>query len=158
VLHYPLHTRLRVHWAPGIPCALCLLGERFLQNPGGSRRGNACSCLKIGSRHCERSEAIHLAAQRKNGLLRRGACHRARIRATRWLLAMTAWLFENRIYLRRPGQASQRVRPLAGPMTGSASAIRDPTTNVRCYAKLLPQQTHRHASVVMGPRVRGDDN
>jgi hypothetical protein len=24
------------------------------------------------------------------GLLRRGACHRARIRATRWLLAMTA--------------------------------------------------------------------
>ena len=31
-----------------------------------------------------------IAAQRKNGLLRRGACHRARIRATRWLLAMTA--------------------------------------------------------------------
>src|SRR6266436_3204829 len=40
-------------------------------------------------RHCERSEAIHLAAQRKNGLLRLGACHRARVRATRWLLAMT---------------------------------------------------------------------
>jgi hypothetical protein len=38
-------------------------------------------------RHCERSEAIH-GATRKNGLLRRGACHRARIRATRWLLAM----------------------------------------------------------------------
>src|SRR3954453_17570337 len=31
-----------------------------------------------------------LAAQRKTGLLRRGACHRARICATRWLLAMTA--------------------------------------------------------------------
>ena len=28
--------------------------------------------------------------------------------------------------LRRPGQASQRARPSAGPMTGSASAIRDP--------------------------------
>src|SRR5712672_3035307 len=28
--------------------------------------------------------------RRKNGLLRRGACHRARVRATRWLLAMTA--------------------------------------------------------------------
>jgi hypothetical protein len=28
-------------------------------------------------------------AARKKGLLRRGACHRARIRATRWLLAMT---------------------------------------------------------------------
>src|SRR5438132_7119215 len=38
--------------------------------------------------HCERSEAIHRAAQGTNGLLR-GACHRARIRATRWL-AMTA--------------------------------------------------------------------
>src|SRR5712691_2649161 len=38
-------------------------------------------------RHCERSEAIHLATVRKHGLLR-GACHRARIRATRWL-AMT---------------------------------------------------------------------
>jgi hypothetical protein len=32
-------------------------------------------------------------------LLRRGACHRARVRATRWLLATTVakllWLFEN---------------------------------------------------------------
>jgi len=26
-----LHARLRVHWASGIPCALCFLGERFLQ-------------------------------------------------------------------------------------------------------------------------------
>src|SRR5471032_1024897 len=43
-------------------------------------------------RHCVRSEAIQLCAK-KVGLLRRGACHRARIRATRWLLAMTtqAW-------------------------------------------------------------------
>src|SRR4029077_19854495 len=40
-------------------------------------------------RDCERSEAIHLATEGKNGLLRRGACHRARIRGTRWLLAMT---------------------------------------------------------------------
>jgi hypothetical protein len=30
------------------------------------------------------------APQSKYGLLRRGACHRARIRATRWLLAMTS--------------------------------------------------------------------
>src|SRR6266850_2458096 len=36
------HTRLRVHWAPGIPCALCLSRrERFLQNSGASRRENA---------------------------------------------------------------------------------------------------------------------
>ena len=36
-------------------------------------------------RRCERSEATQ--RPRKSGLLRRGACHRARIRATRWLLA-----------------------------------------------------------------------
>jgi hypothetical protein len=52
------------------------------------------------SRHCERSEAIHSSFTRRDGLLRcarndgagpgllRGACHRARVRATRWL-AMT---------------------------------------------------------------------
>src|SRR5258705_4418813 len=30
-----------------------------------------------------------ISPQAKHGLLRRGACHRARVRATRWLLAMT---------------------------------------------------------------------
>src|SRR5258707_15170058 len=30
-----------------------------------------------------------IAPPRKNGLLRHGACHRPRIRATRWLLPMT---------------------------------------------------------------------
>ena len=39
----------------------------------------------VTDRHCERSEAIHRTAQRKNGLHRRGGCHRAGIRATRWL-------------------------------------------------------------------------
>jgi len=41
---------------------------------------------KIQNRHCERTEAIHAATKKvgKSGLLR-GACHRARIRATRWL-------------------------------------------------------------------------
>ena len=29
-----------------------------------------CLVVRAFSRHCERSEAIHLAAQRKNGLLR----------------------------------------------------------------------------------------
>jgi hypothetical protein len=44
---------------------------------------------QLQHRHCERSEAIHAAAKKesKSGLLRRGACHRAPIRATRWLLA-----------------------------------------------------------------------
>jgi hypothetical protein len=32
------HTRLRVHWAPGIPHALSG-GGNFLHNPGVSRRG-----------------------------------------------------------------------------------------------------------------------
>src|SRR6266850_4084514 len=45
--------------------------------------------LNLECRHCERSEAIHSQSNGDNGLLRRGACHRARIRATRWLLAMS---------------------------------------------------------------------
>ena len=32
--YYHLHTRLRVHWAPGIPCALCLSRGIVLQNLG----------------------------------------------------------------------------------------------------------------------------
>jgi hypothetical protein len=46
-------------------------------------------------RHCERSEAIH--NHKEGGLLRCGACHRARIRATRWLLAMTNGSSQSRI-------------------------------------------------------------
>ena len=38
------HTRLRVHWAPGIPHALFLLGGMFEHNSGASRRGNAKLC------------------------------------------------------------------------------------------------------------------
>jgi hypothetical protein len=59
-----------------------------MHNSGASRRGDAKPYVELEQRHCERSEAIHLVTQRKNGLPR-GACHRARIRATRWL-AMTA--------------------------------------------------------------------
>src|SRR6267154_3785012 len=34
-----LHTRLRVHWASGIPCALCYLGANgFCKTSGASRR------------------------------------------------------------------------------------------------------------------------
>jgi hypothetical protein len=42
---------------------------------------------RLSPRHCERSEAIHSFFMPGHGLLR-GACHRARIHATRWL-AMT---------------------------------------------------------------------
>src|SRR5260370_35934425 len=48
--------------APGIPRALCFLGRRFLHSSDASRRENA------EARHCERSEAIHLAMPR-HGLL-----------------------------------------------------------------------------------------
>src|SRR5712671_5921850 len=57
-----------------------------MHSSGASRRGVVKSCLP--SLRVERSdEAIHSFFTRRDGLLR-GACHRARIRATRWL-AMT---------------------------------------------------------------------
>jgi hypothetical protein len=65
-----LHTRLRVHWAPGIPRALCFQGEGFMHNSDASRRGIAELCLEL--RHCEErsDEAIHSFFVRRNGLLR----------------------------------------------------------------------------------------
>src|SRR6266481_3625848 len=82
-----------------------------MHSSGASRRGVVKSCLELEQRHCEErlvrrsstseggsDEAIHSFFARQDGLLR-GACHRARIRATRWL-AMTVskllvfWLFE----------------------------------------------------------------
>src|SRR2546423_11986458 len=49
VLCFISHARLRVHRAPGIPCALCFLwAEGFTHSSGTSRRGNAES-----RRHCE---------------------------------------------------------------------------------------------------------
>jgi hypothetical protein len=59
------------------------MGERFLQKLG---RIALRECGVVFARHCEeqRDEAIHSFLARRDGLLR-GACHRARIRATRWL-------------------------------------------------------------------------
>jgi len=59
VWFFHFHARLRVHRAPGFPCALCFRGRKFLHNPGASRRGKAAVCLQSEHRHCERSEAIH---------------------------------------------------------------------------------------------------
>src|ERR1700686_3726005 len=42
--HYPCTRGYRAHRTPGIPCAL--LGARYLQDPGTSRRGIAQSCLE----------------------------------------------------------------------------------------------------------------
>ncbi len=61
-----------MHWAPGIPCALCFIGRTAFAKLGhiAPRDRGVASGIQ---RHCERSEAIHFAAQRKNGLLRRCA-------------------------------------------------------------------------------------
>jgi hypothetical protein len=66
------------------------------------RRGIAGLYLNLERRHCEeRSDEAIQSFMRgaKYGLLR-GACHRARIRATRWLAmavskSLASWLFEN---------------------------------------------------------------
>jgi hypothetical protein len=74
-------------------------GGTLEQNSREMRGEIAKSYVGLEQRHCEErsDEAIHSFFMWRNGLLR-GACHRARIRATRWL-AMTmlglSWLFEN---------------------------------------------------------------
>ncbi len=85
-LLHEAHTRLRVQRAPGIPHAL--FGRaRDKCKPRTLRAARTKSYMQLYQRHCERSEAIHSFFLLQHGLLR-GACHRARIRATRWL-AMT---------------------------------------------------------------------
>ena len=63
-----LHTRPRVQRAPGLPCALCFQEvQNEMQTSGEICRGNAKPYPAVIA---SASEAIHLAAQRKNGLLR----------------------------------------------------------------------------------------
>src|SRR5258705_13881680 len=81
-----LHTRPRVQRASGIPCALSFERRALLANLGrNAPREREFMFTVIARSSCD--EAIHSFFTRRNGLLR-GACHRARIRATRWL-AMT---------------------------------------------------------------------
>jgi hypothetical protein len=47
VCFFHLHARLRAHQAPGIPCALCILGEWFMHNSGALRRENAVVCPSL---------------------------------------------------------------------------------------------------------------
>src|SRR6267378_7511512 len=53
-----LHTRLRVHWAPGIPCALCYLGANGFCKPRANHAAGMRSrdvIARSGSeanRHC----------------------------------------------------------------------------------------------------------
>src|SRR6266446_2353685 len=83
-----LHARPRAHCAPGIPCALySQRGEMILQTSGVSRRENADAHVQISVIARSKATKQSTLTSRQHGLLR-GACHRARIRATRWL-AMT---------------------------------------------------------------------
>jgi hypothetical protein len=52
------HMRLRVHWAPGIPCALCYLKARkFMHSSGGLRREIAK--VRLGTMF-DRRHSIHV--------------------------------------------------------------------------------------------------
>ena len=116
-----LHTRLRVHWAPGIPCALCFFrGLDFTAKPRANARrecGVRASITAVIARSdlsavaqrakAEATKQSILLLVRRDGLLR-GACHRAHIRATRWL-AMTA--------PRRATLCRSSPRESAGPIT-----------------------------------------
>jgi hypothetical protein len=65
-----------------------VLAHHAPTNCQGFQFSNSCSnaCNTVIASEAKQSME---QPQRMRGLLRRGACHRARIRATRWLLAMT---------------------------------------------------------------------
>jgi hypothetical protein len=118
-----LHRGPRVRQAPGFPCALCYRGPEFSHASGASRREKAESYLVVIA--CDKREAFAqgseatkqsiLSFARRNGLLR-GACHRARIRATRWLAMTSPSRFDRcRLWITgSPGQAGSAARN-AGP-------------------------------------------
>jgi hypothetical protein len=113
--------------------------------PASDRR-HFCWCGDILiRRHCERSEAIHLAAQRKNGLLR-GACHRARIRATRWL-AMTV---SKRASAPSPRNAPEPLTILP-PNRGRRERRVLAAPAVSC-AKVHKENAHEHTGTVGASR------
>src|SRR5258705_11192879 len=57
-----LHARLRVHWAPGIPHALCFQGASFMHTSGASRRGNADLCFDVIASEAKQSRSRHSGA------------------------------------------------------------------------------------------------
>jgi hypothetical protein len=75
VCFFNSHARLRVQRAPGFPCALCFETACFFVQLGRAapRERGRMSLAKAFSSLVASSFETH-----------RGACHRARIRATRW--------------------------------------------------------------------------
>src|ERR1019366_3110896 len=95
------HTRLRVHWAPGIPHAL--FGAERLAQPG---RNAPRECEAVSSRHCEE---------------RKRRSNPAFLRAARWIaslaLAMTVpWSSRQNGLLRK-------FEPLSPYRPGRADAL-----------------------------------
>src|SRR5882757_5452739 len=93
----PSYPRKRVSSTPQLCESIIDASEYWIARRSLSSGGHSADPLAgddgcgygaviVSSRHCERSEAIHSSFTRRDGLLR-GACHRARIRATRWLCA-----------------------------------------------------------------------
>src|SRR6266403_5911615 len=73
-----LHTRLRVQWAPGFPCALCSQrGKRTCKTRAKSRRGIAESCPVAWYDGYWRKERVVY-----RGPTSEGACDKASIRLT----------------------------------------------------------------------------
>jgi hypothetical protein len=117
--------------APGIPCALYLRRDANDALPGHFMPRE---CAASSTRHCERSEAIHCPRLRRHGLLRRGACHRARIRATRWLLAMTTeqfWSYRLRGDERPVNPRAELALAKAGRERVEGRGAGDPTSEKR---------------------------
>jgi hypothetical protein len=105
-----------------------LLGERLMHNSGAIRAARMRRCISPSLR-AKRSNPFFFGPHE----LLRGACHRARIRAARWL-AMTIskhlapWLLENRIGLygkaMRAPDAAQRVALAAWCAADPGSMLR----------------------------------
>jgi hypothetical protein len=91
------HARLRVHWAPGFPCALCFRGTVFWQASGAIRVAGLRSCIQPS-----------LRAPAKQSIL---SVRRDMDCFVASLLAMTVWLFEIRIRINR---APRNTLVLAG--------------------------------------------
>jgi hypothetical protein len=77
-------------------------------------RNRAAGRLSVVIARSDSDEAIHLSALPHYGLLR-GACHRARIRATRWLAMTVSNLASSRTSEARSGTHSHRCQCCAKP-------------------------------------------
>jgi hypothetical protein len=112
--------------------------------------------LQCHPRHCERSEAIHCHRIFRTMDCFRGACHRARIGATRWLAMTIVQLVTTR--------DSNAAGAIPYPVKIDFSALRSPTIKSKNAATrgtrgvLDPFGTIRNKSPLVNPllQVSGD--